>query len=95
MPALGACSNVLNTALVVIQRKGFRVWSNETENYWYAERDGWDFMADNPIELLGLIAIFEHQKPAEFREYWWQLQEPYLIESVPKQAPVYKPVWEH
>lgn len=94
MPALGAAANVLNTALVVIQRKGFHVWSDKTENYWYAEKDGWDFMADDPIQLLGLIAIFEHQKPTEFREYWWQIQEPYLVESVPHQAPHYKPIWE-
>jgi hypothetical protein len=76
MPALGAYTNVLNTALVILQRKGFRVWSDEKEENWYAEKDGWDFMADDPIQLLGLVAIFEHQRPTEFSEYWWQLQEP-------------------
>jgi hypothetical protein len=94
MPALGAYSNVLNTALVVLERKGFRVWSDEAQENWYAERDGWDFIADDPIQLLGLVSIFEHRKPTEFREYWWQLQEPYLIDNVPKAPPDYVPVWK-
>jgi hypothetical protein len=93
MPALATYTNVLNTALVILQRKGFRVWSDNDETNWFAERDGWDFQADDPIQLLGLIGIFEFQKPAEYREYWWQLQEPYLIENVPKQAPDYIPVY--
>ena len=95
MPALGAYANVDNTALVVLQRKGFRVWTDDTESEWFAERDGWDFMADDPIQLLGLIAIFEFQQPTEFREYWWQHSEPWLVEKVPKTSPDYKPVYSH
>jgi hypothetical protein len=94
MPALATFTNVLNTALVILQQKGFRVWSDQDEQKWYAERDGWDFQADDPIQLLGLVGILEHQKPTEYREYWWQLLEPYLIENVSKQAPDYIPIWK-
>jgi hypothetical protein len=94
MPSLGVYSNVLNTALIVLQRKGFRVWTNESESNWYAEKDGWDFLADDPIQLLGLVSIFEFQKPSQFKEYWWMIEEPYLIERVPKDPPEYLPVWK-
>ena len=93
MPALGAYANVFNTSLVILQRKGFRVWTNDSEEEWFAEREGWDFMADDPIQLLGLVSIYEFQHPTEYREYWWQHQEPWLIESVSKTRPDYKPVW--
>ena len=94
MPALAAYSNVLNTALVVLQRKGYRVWSDANEENWFAEKDGWDFMADDPIQLLGLIGIYEFRQPQEYSEYWWQMQEPFLIDSTPKTAPEYVPVWK-
>jgi hypothetical protein len=94
MPALATYANVLNTALVILQRKGYRVWSNEDESMWYAERQGWDFQADDPIQLLGLVGIFEHHQPTDFREYWWQIQEPFVIDSIPKQSPDYTPVWK-
>ncbi len=92
MPALATYTNVLNTALVVLQRKGYRVWSNQDESMWYAERQGWDFQADDPIQLLGLIAIFEYHHPSEYREYWWQIQEPFLLDRIPKNSPEYKSV---
>ena len=94
MPALGAYLNVFNTALVVLQQKGFRVWTNDTEDEWFAERAGWDFIADDPIQLLGLVSIYDHRSPTEFREYWWQYQEPWLIESVSKTRPDYISVWQ-
>lgn len=93
MPALSAAANVPNTALVILQRKGFCVWTDDAEKWWFAERDGWDFMADDPIQLLGLVAIFEFQQPTEFREYWWRHREPWLVDSVPKTAPDYTPVY--
>ena len=87
MPALSAYLNVWNTCLVILQNKGFRTWTDEAENYFFAERDGWDFMADDPIQLLGLIAIFEHTNPTKREEYWWRIEEPWLVESLPKSPP--------
>ena len=77
MPALGAYANVFNTALVILQHKGFRVWTSESETEWFVEREGWDFMADDPIQLLGLVSIYEFQRPAAYQEYWWQHQDPW------------------
>ena len=87
MPALSSYPNVENTCLVILQQKGFRLWTDETQNHWFAERDGWDFMADCPIELLGLIAIFEFHRPQERRDYWWRIAEPYIADSLPTHPP--------
>jgi hypothetical protein len=94
MPALGAYANVLNTALIVLRDKGFRVWTDQAQDNWYGEREGWDFVADDPIQLLGLVAIYEQRKPQGYSEYWWRLEEPWLIEQVPSQPPEYVPVWK-
>jgi hypothetical protein len=94
MPALAAYTNVLNTSLVILEKKGFRVWSNEKQDQWFAEKNGWDFMADDPLYLLGLIAIFEHHKPSQYKDMWWELDKPNLIEKPAKLAPDYKPVWK-
>lgn len=41
------------------------------ECLWIAEKDDYDFLADNPIELLGLVGIYEHKQPTEDVPYWW------------------------
>ena len=73
--------------MVILNTKGFRTWTDEGENNFFAARDGWDFMADDPIQLLGLVAIFEHTKPPKKEEYWWRIEEPWLVESLPKAPP--------
>lgn len=45
---------------------------------WFAEKDGFYFCADNPIELLGLVAVRDHMKPAEDVSYWWRTDGPDL-----------------
>jgi hypothetical protein len=94
MPALSYYSNVFNTALAMLQRKGFRVWTEQDGNLVCAERDGWDFMADDPVQLLGLIAIYEAHQPAKHTEYWWKIDEPRLWDKIPSSRPDYVPVWE-
>ena len=93
MPALSSYPNVENTALLVIRSKGFRVWTDDGQQHWFAERDGWDFMADTPTELLGLVAIFEFHRPQQYREYWWRIAEPFLLDSTPTQPPDYRPIY--
>lgn len=73
MPALTDYANVSATAVAVLRAKGFQVWFDDETKSCCAERDGWDFFSDNPVGLLGLVAIFEHVKPIEFSEYWWRL----------------------
>jgi len=46
---------------------------------WLAMKDGFSFRADNPIELLGVVGIYEEIKPATDSEYWWRLDQPDLL----------------
>jgi len=59
-----------------------------------AEKAGWDFTADDPVQLLGLISIYETQQPAEYREYWWKIDKPCLVDDIPNEPPDYTPVWK-
>jgi hypothetical protein len=45
-----------------------------TDCHWIAEKDGFYFCADNPIELLGLIAVRDHLHPPEDAPYWWRTE---------------------
>jgi hypothetical protein len=94
MPALSAYSNVENTSLIILKNKGFKVWYDEKMDLFNAELNGWDFMANSVTELLGLVAIFEYQKPGCYKEYWWKINAPWLIDDIPKTAPKYTPVWK-
>jgi hypothetical protein len=89
MPALSEYSNVYNTALVILQKKGYRLWHNRERELYYAEKDGWDFVSDSPCGLLGLIAIFECKQPREFKEYWWVEDGPDLYGHLPGEPPDY------
>jgi hypothetical protein len=93
MPALSEYSNVYNTALLILQRKGFRFWYDSEAELFCAERDGWDFMAPSPVGLLGLIAIYEFKQPDSYREYWWREEGGDLYRDCPTERPEYKPIW--
>jgi hypothetical protein len=93
MPTLSAYTNVENTALVILQEKGFQIWYAREYDLFYAEKNGWDFAANGAVELLGVIAIFEHQNPKSFREYWWKIDDPDLVRNLPAKPNPYKPVW--
>ena len=82
MPDLSAYLNVYNTALVVIERKGFLIRFDESKEWWYATKDEWEFLADDPMQLLGLISIYEHLSPEEKKEYWWKIDEPNLFSEL-------------
>ncbi|MBL8009218.1 MAG: hypothetical protein JNJ64_01320 [Flavobacteriales bacterium] len=75
---LSSYINVYNTCLVLLRRKGYRI-TLEMEEMWTAEKDGFVFKADNPIELLGLVGIREELKPVADIEYWWKLDEPNVL----------------
>lgn len=72
MPALSEHVNMYNVALKVLSEKGFQVWTADGGETICAEREGWDFFADSPVSLLGLVAIFEESKPETFSDYWWR-----------------------
>lgn len=94
MPALSYYTNVHNTALVILKRKGFRLWTEQGGDLICAEKDGWDFMANDPVQLLGLISVYETQQPSEFNEYWWKIDKPWLLKKVSARRPRFVPVWK-
>ena len=79
MADIGAHLNVYNTALAVLERKGWELSYDKVHEWWFAKKDGWEFLADDPMQLLGLVAIYEHHSPEEKREYWWKIDEPDLL----------------
>jgi len=79
MPSLGSYPNVFNTCLVILRRKGFSIGYDRSADQWTAEKGGFTFLADNPIELLGLGSVFEELSPTKDSEYWWQLLEPDIL----------------
>ena len=87
MPALSEYSNVHNTALLILQQKGFQVWYDRKQDVYWAEKDGWDFMSDSPCGLLGVVAIFEHKQPSTYREYWWREDGPDVYRNLPDHPP--------
>jgi hypothetical protein len=79
MPQLSSYPNVFNTCLVLLKRDGFGLEYDKGGDVWIAEKNGFSFKADNPIELLGLVSIYEKLHPTEPSEYWWQISEPNIL----------------
>lgn len=74
-------ANVENTCLRILRDRGFKLSLEDDENgawgyLWIAEKDGFRFCAWNAIELLGLVAIFDHVKPKEDTPHWWSIKGP-------------------
>jgi hypothetical protein len=78
--SLSSHANVYNTCLRILRTRGFalRVEGEMTADgcypidaHWIAEEPGFRFTADNPIELLGLVAVYDDVRPTETRPYWW------------------------
>ncbi len=93
--------NVYNTCLRILRSRGFALevrgeaepdGSYPTDCRWIARKDDFYFCGDNPIELLGLVAVYDHVQPQEDRPYWWVVEGPdistELMESAfPDKAP--------
>jgi hypothetical protein len=92
MPTLSDYRNVYGEAVKVLREKGYQVWRTEPSQMYCAEKDGWDFMADSPTALLGVIAIFEHKRPEKYREYWWSTESFLLADSLPATPQAYDSV---
>jgi hypothetical protein len=48
----------------------------ESADGYLAEKDGYTFAGDNPIELLGLTAVYEYVQPSRNEPYWWVVRGP-------------------
>ena len=94
MPALSEYTNVYNTALIILKKKGYSIWIDTELNMFCAEKDGWDFKANSPCGLLGLISIYEWKSPQKYQEYWWRENGEDLYSKLSKIPPSYTPVYE-
>ena len=82
MPVLGDNINIWNTCLRILRKNGFKLWieaedqsTDISDCFWCAEKNGYDFWASNPIELLGLVAVCEHKAPnGPPNPYWWKVE---------------------
>ena len=93
--SLGSHANVYNTCLRILRQRGFALrlegeilpdGSYPPDPLWIADKDGFQFVADNPIELLGLTAIYDHVRPRSDDPYWWSVDGPNIWEELQKQA---------
>lgn len=84
MSQLGSHANVYNTCLIILRKKGFQLSTVyevddkqsiiPSSQFWHASMNGYEFVADNPIELLGLATIYEYKQPSgEPSSYWWTI----------------------
>ncbi|MEU8924583.1 hypothetical protein AB0D10_27175 [Kitasatospora sp. NPDC048545] len=78
MASLASHANVWETCLQLLRRRGYHLkvqLSDEEDetarDAWLAEKAGFTFWADNPIELLGLVAVYEDTQPSDDQPYWW------------------------
>jgi hypothetical protein len=75
MGSLYAHVNVENTCLRILRMKGYALKVYEDgDNYLYEAQNGdYNFLAHDPIALLGLIAIydFKGQPQGSHQPYWW------------------------
>ena len=82
---LASNANNYNTCLLILRSRGFALevsgeaepdGSYPSECRWIARKGGFYFCGDNPIELLGLVAIYDHVQPQDDRSYWWAVAGP-------------------
>ncbi|MBK9273432.1 MAG: hypothetical protein IPM49_02685 [Flavobacteriales bacterium] len=76
---LSSYINVYNTCLVILRKRGFYIRHEADKELWYAEYSGFVFCADNPIELLGLVGIYDELKPTSDTEDWWKVDHPDVL----------------
>ena len=73
---LSSYPNVYNTCLIILQRRGFKLRCELPAENWIAEKSGFTFLADNPIELLGLVGIHDELRPESDTDDWWKIEKP-------------------
>ena len=99
MATLGSHANVYNTCLRILRQRGFRLWVEgeldengcyPVEMDWFAEIKEATFQAYNPIELLGLVYIYELNGStvdgADPEPYWWSVPGDNIREELLHQA---------
>lgn len=80
---IGNAGNTLLPAYLALQSKGYKVWwergdSAPDDERWFAEGPLGSFIADDPVELLGLVAM------REVRGVSWQASDDQIDEFMAK-----------
>jgi hypothetical protein len=93
--SLSSHANVHNTCLRILRARGFALHVEgemtadgcyPTDALWIAEKSGFRLAADNPIELLGLAAVYEYVRPTEARPYCWSVEGPDIRDELMEAA---------
>ena len=93
--SLSSNFNVYNTCLRILRVRGFELHVEgeldadgcyPTDVVWIAKKAGFRFMTHNPIELIGLVAIYDHVQPTENRPYWWLVEGPDIWDELMEKA---------
>lgn len=93
MASLGSAANVYATCLRILRGKGYAL-ARDVGDYeaddgphgYRAQKDGFTFAGDNPIELLGLVAVYEHVQPSRDEPYWWVVDGPNIADELMERA---------
>lgn len=94
MPVVSEYTNVYTTAVTVLEQAGFQVWYDEETELYGCERGGWDFMAESPVGLLGLVKLYETMAPEQYGEYWWRREDGTPFRELPRAPRPYVSVIE-
>jgi hypothetical protein len=93
MASLGSAGNVHATCLRILRAKGYALardlghYEDDDGPYGYlAEKDGFTFAANDPIELLGLAAVYEHVRPTHDVPSWWFVEGPDIHAEITEHA---------
>ena len=46
-------------ALGMLVKRKYQVWFDDETDLFYAKKDSWEFVADSPLSLLGLVTVYE------------------------------------
>ena len=82
--------NVWNSCLLLGASKGFSfrlIGKPDNEGFascvtWEATKDGVRLKGDTPIELAGLISLYEYHQPTKGKDYWWRIEGDDLLGKV-------------
>jgi hypothetical protein len=77
--SLIAAGNTYNPSLITLRTKGYFLWTErlgDERNLWCARKEARDFAGYTPIELLGVVALWEHLGEA------WNQQSPDILDEL-------------
>jgi hypothetical protein len=86
--------NVWNSCLRVLRARGYDLsitcnappGLNAVERLnhvtWLARKGGYQLVANNPIELLGLAGVYEFKNQTSDEAYWWVVEGADIVEEL-------------